>query len=65
MTKRLRRGNLQVSETLANFIENEALPDTKISSDMFWVSNLVFPQYITINLLSIAICVAAKPMPFA
>ena len=36
MTKRLRRGNLQVSETLANFIENEALPDTNISSDFFW-----------------------------
>ena len=36
MTKRLRRGNLQVSETLANFIENEALSDTNISSDMFW-----------------------------
>ena len=36
MTNRLRRGNLQVSETLANFIENEALTDTKISSDMFW-----------------------------
>ena len=25
MTKRLKRGNLQVSETLATFIENEAL----------------------------------------
>ena len=36
MTKRLRRGNLQVSETLANFIENEALPDTNIASDIFW-----------------------------
>ena len=36
MTKRLRRGNLQVSETLANFIENEALNDTNISPDMFW-----------------------------
>ena len=36
MTKRLRRGNLQVSEILTNFIENEALPDTNISSDMFW-----------------------------
>ena len=32
----MRRGNLQVSETLANFIENEALPDTKISPDVFW-----------------------------
>ena len=36
MTKRLKRGNLQVSEILANFIENEALIDTNISSDMFW-----------------------------
>ena len=36
MTKRLRRGNLQVSEILANFIENEALIDTNISSDIFW-----------------------------
>ena len=35
MTKRLIRGNLQVSETLAYFIENEALPDTNISSDLF------------------------------
>ena len=32
MTKRLRRGNLKVSEILVNFIENEALPDTNISS---------------------------------
>ena len=36
MTKRLRRGNLQVSETLANFIENEALTGTNISPDLFW-----------------------------
>ena len=36
MIERLRRGNLQVSETLANFIENEALPDTNISSDFSW-----------------------------
>ena len=36
MTKRLRRGNLQVSEILANFIEKEALIDTNISSDVFW-----------------------------
>ena len=36
MTNRLRRGNLQVSETLANFIENEALTDTNISSETFW-----------------------------
>ena len=36
MTKRLRRGNLQVSEILINFIENEALTDTNISPEMFW-----------------------------
>ena len=36
MTKRLRRGNLEVSEILTNFIENEALPDTNISAEMFW-----------------------------
>jgi malate synthase len=36
MTKRLKRGNLQVSETLATFIENEALIDINISEDVFW-----------------------------
>ena len=36
MIKRLRRGNLQVSEILTNFIENEALADTNISPEMFW-----------------------------
>ena len=36
MTKRLRRGNLQVSEILANFIENEALTNINISPDIFW-----------------------------
>ena len=36
MTKRVRRGNLQVSEILTNFIENEALADTNISPEMFW-----------------------------
>ena len=36
MTKRLKRGNLQVSQILVNFIENEALPDTNISTDIFW-----------------------------
>ena len=49
MTKRLRRGNLQVSEILANFIENEALPDTNISPNMFWekfetILNQFFPK---------------------
>ena len=35
MTKRLNRSNLQVSETLVNFIENDALPNTNISSERF------------------------------
>jgi malate synthase len=39
MTNRLKRGNLQVSEFLVDFIEKEALPDTNISADKFW-SNL-------------------------
>ena len=37
MTKRLKRGSLQVSETLATFIENEALSNTNISPDVFWI----------------------------
>ena len=37
MTKRLRRGNLQVSEILANFIENEALTDTNIPANILRV----------------------------
>ena len=36
MTKRLKRSNLQVSETLVNFIEKEALPNTDISPENFW-----------------------------
>jgi len=36
MTIRLKRGTLQVSEILANFIEKEALPGTNISSEIFW-----------------------------
>ncbi len=36
MTKRLNRGNLQVSETLVNFIEKEALPNTNINAENFW-----------------------------
>ena len=37
MTKRLNRSNLQVSETLVNFIEKEALPNTNIDSENFWI----------------------------
>ena len=36
MTNRIKRGNLNVAETLVNFIENEALPGTNISADRFW-----------------------------
>ncbi|MDC1375538.1 malate synthase G [bacterium] len=36
MTKRLNRGNLKVSETLINFIEKEALPNTNINAEIFW-----------------------------
>ena len=36
MTKRLNRGNLQISETLVNFIEKEALPNTDLDVESFW-----------------------------
>ena len=36
MTKRLNRSNLQVSESLVNFIENDALPNTNVSAERFW-----------------------------
>ena len=36
MTNRIKRGNLNVAETLVNFIEKEALPGTNISADRFW-----------------------------
>ena len=36
MAKRLNRSNLKVSETLVNFIENDALPNTDISAERFW-----------------------------
>ena len=36
MSKRLSRSNLQVSEVLVNFIENEALPETGINKQDFW-----------------------------
>ena len=38
MSKRLSRGNLQVSEVLVHFIENEALPETGINKQEFWES---------------------------
>ena len=36
MNKRLNRSNLQVSEVLVHFIENEALVKTDISAEIFW-----------------------------
>ena len=36
MTERLNRGNLQISETLVDFIEKEALPNTNINAENFW-----------------------------
>ena len=36
MTKRLDRSNLQVAETLVDFIEKEALPNTNINAELFW-----------------------------
>ena len=36
MTKRLDRSNLQVAETLVDFIEKEALPNTNINAEHFW-----------------------------
>jgi malate synthase len=36
MSNRLNRSNLQVSEALVKFIENEALPNTGVNSEVFW-----------------------------
>ncbi len=36
MSKRLNRSNLQVSEVLVHFIENEALVKTDITAEIFW-----------------------------
>ena len=36
MAKRLNRSNLKVSETLVDFIENDALPNTDVSAERFW-----------------------------
>ena len=52
MTKRLKRGNLQVSEILATFIESEALNDTNISPDIFWekLEKMLVPRKYSKNL---------------
>ncbi len=50
MTKRLNRSNLQVSETLVNFIEKEALPNTNISAENFWNKfELILNKFISQN----------------
>ncbi len=50
MTKRLNRNNLQVSETLVNFIENDALPNTNISAERFWKKfELILNHFSPIN----------------
>ena len=50
MTKRLNRSNLQISETLVNFIENEALPNTNVSAERFWNKlELILNQFTPLN----------------
>ena len=50
MTNRLKRGNLQVSEILVDFIEKEALPDTNISADKFWSKlELILDKFVPEN----------------
>ena len=50
MTKRLTRNNLQVSETLVNFIENDALPNTNVSAERFWNKlELILNQFVPLN----------------
>ena len=50
MTKRLNRSNLQISETLVNFIENEALPNTNVSAERFWNKlELILNQFAPLN----------------
>ncbi len=50
MTRRLKRSNLQVSETLVNFIENDALPNTNVSAERFWKKfELILNHFAPIN----------------
>ena len=50
MTKRLNRNNLQVSETLVNFIENDALPNTNVDADRFWSKfELILNRFVPLN----------------
>ncbi|MDC0969132.1 malate synthase G [Alphaproteobacteria bacterium] len=50
MTNRLKRGDLQVSEILVDFIEKEALPGTNISADQFWSKlELILDKFVPEN----------------
>ena len=50
MTKRLSRGNLQISETLVNFIEKEALPNTHVNVESFWNNfELILDKFVPKN----------------
>ena len=50
MTNRLKRGDLQVSEILVDFIEKEALPGTNISADKFWSKlELILDKFVPEN----------------
>ncbi|MDC6451274.1 malate synthase G [Alphaproteobacteria bacterium] len=50
MTKRLKRSNLRVSETLVNFIEKEALLSTDISPEIFWDKfQLILDKFVPLN----------------
>ncbi|MDC0092865.1 malate synthase G [Alphaproteobacteria bacterium] len=50
MTKRLKRSNLQVSETLVAFIEKEALPNTNINAENFWNKfELILNKFVPLN----------------
>ena len=45
MVKRLDKFGLKVDEKLANFIDNEVLSETNISSDVFWQN---FSDYVSV-----------------
>ena len=46
----MNRSNLQISETLVNFIENEALPNTNVSAERFWNKlELILNQFVPLN----------------
>ena len=50
MTRRLSRGNLQISETLVNFIEKEALPNTHVNVESFWNNfELILDKFVPKN----------------